>query len=138
MSLLPVFPEQLSEQQQALTALEQAAAAAEDACDTALSTWEEAQAAFVPKAAELDTARKAYDESRKKLKTAFLQIFGFLGRNFGHLIQIEMKIVDVFAHQRQKMKSFATFRRFGLNLVAVNASAEGASENFRASFQRQC
>ena len=72
---------------------------------------------------------------RKKLKTAFLQIFGFLGRNFGHLIQIEMKIVDVFAHQRQKMKSFATFRRFGLNLVAVNASAEGASENFRAFYR---
>ena len=33
------------------------------------------------------------------------------------------------------MKSFATFRRFGLNLVAVNASAEGASENFRAFYR---
>ena len=60
----------LAEYEQHQEALEQTVAMATAVCETATETWDVAQAALVPVAAEMDTARKAYDEARKALKTA--------------------------------------------------------------------
>ena len=56
--------------EQQMLSLEQSAAAADDVFDRTTDAWDAAQEAFVPLAAELDTARKGYDEARKNQATA--------------------------------------------------------------------
>ncbi len=60
----------LAEQEQQLTALKQAKSQATATCEVAANAWDSAQTALGPVAAELDKARKVYDEARKALKTA--------------------------------------------------------------------
>jgi hypothetical protein len=56
--------------QQQRAALEQAATTSSDAYTTAAQTWEEAEAAMIPVAAELDAARNQYAEAKKKVDEA--------------------------------------------------------------------
>ena len=46
------------------------------------------------------------------------------------------KIVDFLRADGNKMKNVAIFRRFRKILGAINASAEGASEKFRALYRK--
>lgn len=69
-ALATVATEMMNELEQQQTTLAEQADAAEAECDTAIDAWDEAQAALVPVAAELDGARKAYDTARTALQTA--------------------------------------------------------------------
>lgn len=60
----------LAERALQIDALEKATTDAADACELATEHWDEAQEALVPVAAEVDQARKVYDEARKALKSA--------------------------------------------------------------------
>jgi hypothetical protein len=61
---------QLVEMQQQLPALELAAKESANAYSAALDAWHQAEAAFLPVAAESDAARNVYAEARKKLDEA--------------------------------------------------------------------
>jgi hypothetical protein len=60
----------LTQLQQRRAALEQAAATSSEAYATAAQTWEEAEAAMIPVATELDAARNQYAEAKKKADEA--------------------------------------------------------------------